>query len=66
MITGASERGIVDALFYEMKYAEDGNDLLDEFISLIELPEYHQDIKVTGASIYFEQSFSECGQVAKA
>lgn len=37
-IRGYSERGVVASLFYEMKCAEVGTELLDRFISLVEFP----------------------------
>jgi len=60
-IKGYSERGMVNSLFYEMGCREDGNNLLDEFISLIKFPKYYQGFKITGGSIYIEQSFSDFG-----
>jgi len=61
-IKGYSERGMVNSLFYEMRCREDGDDLLNAFISLIKFPKYFQDFKITGASIYIEQSYSDFGQ----
>ena len=61
-ITGYSESGVVNSLFYEMRFTEEGSDLLDEFLSQIEFPNYHQDFVITGASIYIEPSFSDFGQ----
>lgn len=50
-IRGYLERGTVNSLFFEMKYAEEGNKLMDEFISSIEIPKYHLDFRIIGASI---------------
>ncbi len=61
-IKGYSERGMVNSLFYEMKYREDGDNLLDEFVSLIKFPKYYQGFKISGGSVYIEQSFSDFGQ----
>lgn len=61
-IKGYSESGMVYSLFYEMKYREDGNDLLDEFVSLIVFPKYYQGFKISAGSVYIEQSYSDFGQ----
>ena len=58
-IKGDSERGNVNSHFYELKYFEDRNKIFDKFIFLIEFQKYHQDLKITVASIYLEQSFSD-------
>jgi len=58
-IKGYSERGMVNSLFYEMRYREDGNDLLDEFVSLIVFPKYFQGLKISGESVYIEQPYSD-------
>ena len=60
-IKGYSERGMVNSLFYEMRCREDGNDLLNEFISLIKFPKYYQGFKVSGEAVYIEQSYSDFG-----
>lgn len=61
-IKGYSERGMVNSLFYEMRYREDGKNLLDEFVSLIVFPKYYQGFKISGGSVYIEQSYSDFGQ----
>ncbi len=61
-IKGYSERGMVNSLFYEMKYREDWKNLLDEFVSLIKFPKYYQGFKISGGAVYIEQSFSDFGQ----
>ena len=61
-IKGYSERGMVNALFYEMTYVENFAKLLDEFISLIKFPKYFQGFKVSAGDIYLEPSFSDFGQ----
>ncbi len=61
-IKGYSERGMVNSLFYEMKYREDGDGLLGEFVSLIKFPKYYQGFKISGGSVYIEQSYSDFGQ----
>lgn len=61
-IKGYSERGMVNSLFYEMRYREDGKNLLGEFVSLIKFPKYYQGFKVSGGSVYIEPSYSDFGQ----
>ena len=60
-IKGYSERGMVNSLFYEIKCREEREKLLDEFISLIKFPKYFQRFKISGATVYIEQSFSDFG-----
>lgn len=60
-ITGYSGRGVVASLFYEMKCAEGGTELLGRFMSLVEFPRCHEDFRITGASIHIEPSFSSFG-----
>jgi len=58
-IKGYSERGMINSLFYEMKYREDGKNLLDEFVSLIKFPKYYQGFKISGGAVYIEQPYSD-------
>lgn len=66
-ILGYSERGIVNSLFYEIKYNEEPKKLLREFIGMIYFPPNNEKINLPDGvkdfdvEILIEQSFSEFG-----
>jgi hypothetical protein len=60
-ILGYSERGIINSLFYEMKFSQNNLRLLNDFLSLISLPYRTVDFRVSDAKILIEQSFSDFG-----
>jgi hypothetical protein len=66
-ILGYSERGIVNSLFYEIKYNEEPERLLREFIGMIYFPQNNEKINLPDkdkdfdVEILIEQSFSEFG-----
>ena len=62
-IIGYSERGIINSLFYEIKYSNNDLKLLDEFLSLISFPYRPGDehFQISDAKILIEQSFSNFG-----
>jgi hypothetical protein len=66
-LKGYSERGIVNALFYEILYSISPESLLENFISIIQFPFIDQpefrikkDVEI---EIFIEQSFSDFGDV---
>ncbi len=61
-IFGYSERGIINALFYEMSYSPQANNLLESFLALAHFPYLTmQSFQVRSAMILIEQSFSDFG-----
>ncbi|MCR4424135.1 MAG: hypothetical protein WHU95_07125 [candidate division WOR-3 bacterium] len=61
-ITGYSERGMINSLFYEINYLPGNQALLNEFISLVSFPyrDVHFKLK-NDVKILIEQSFSDFG-----
>ena len=63
-ISGYSERGMVNALCYEMRHSADGLRLLREFINLFSFPYSKPDFEdVQSARFIIEQSFSDFGDL---
>lgn len=60
-IIGYSERGIINSLFYEMKYSQKSIVLLNQFLSLVSFPYRTVNFQITDAKILIEQSFSDFG-----
>lgn len=61
-ITGYSERGIVNTLFYEILYSVSPKLLLEKFISNIKFPFIDQpEFFIKDVEIFIEQSFSDFG-----
>ena len=61
---GYSERGMVNALCYEMRYSVDGLRLLREFLNLLTFPHSQPDFAdVQSATFIVEQSFSDFGDL---
>jgi hypothetical protein len=60
-ILGYSERGIINALFYEMKFSQDNLQLLNDFLSLVSFPYRTVNFQISDAKILIEQSFSDFG-----
>ncbi len=61
-IIGYSERGMINALFYEMGHSPQAKNLLENFLALAHFPILTlQSFQVHGATILIEQSFSDFG-----
>lgn len=60
-IRGYSERGLLNALFYEIRSRPDSLRLLGEFMSLLFFPRASISFRPTSAKILIEQSFSGFG-----
>lgn len=60
-ILGYSERGLVNSLFYEIRYSQTNAILLNELLSLITLPKCEIKFQEGDASVLIEQSFSDFG-----
>jgi hypothetical protein len=62
-ILGYSERGLVNSLFYEIKYSEKSVLLLSRFLSLIDFQSGKNNFRLENNLILFlEQSFSDFGE----
>jgi len=60
-IMGYSERGVLNSFFYEIRYAHNGLDLINEFFTKVSFPYTHANFKVEKITILIEQSFSDFG-----
>ncbi|MGI9309987.1 MAG: hypothetical protein ACR2P7_00460 [bacterium] len=60
-IVGYSERGILNALLYEIRYRRDGEDLLNRLIGEANFPFAEKSPPSGAAKIFVEQSFSDFG-----
>ena len=61
-IIGYSERGLINSLFYEIKYSKNSLKLFNEFMSLISFPYLNNiDFLIKDITIFIEQSFSDFG-----
>jgi len=62
-IVGYSERGLINSLFYEIKYSQNNLTILNNFLSLISFPYQNQEVKfqISNVKILIEQSFSDFG-----
>ncbi len=60
-IIGYSERGLINSLFYEIKYSNNNLKILNELLSLACFPYRKVDFQITEAKILIEQSFSDFG-----
>jgi hypothetical protein len=60
-IFGYSERGMINSLFYEMKFSQKNLQLLNDFLSLVSFPDPSVNFKISDAKILIEQSFSDFG-----
>lgn len=60
-ILGYSERGVINSLFYEMKFSQNNLQLLSDFLSMISFPYREVKFKLTYAMVLIEQSFSDFG-----
>jgi len=61
-IIGYSERGLINSLFYEIKYSKNSLKLFNEFMSLISFPRFNNiDFLIKDITIFIEQSFSDFG-----
>lgn len=60
-IIGYSERGMINSLFYELKYSENYLRLLNDFLSLVSFPDSGVTFQVSEVKILIEQSFSDFG-----
>lgn len=53
-ILGYSERGVINSLFYEMKFSKHNLQLLSDFLSKISFPYRELKFKLTGAMVMIE------------
>lgn len=60
-ILGYSERGVINSLFYEMKFSQHHLELLSDFLSKISFPYRELKFKLIDAMVMIEQSFSDFG-----
>lgn len=60
-ILGYSERGVINALFYEIKYSQNNLLHLNDFLSMILFPCREVKFKLKDAEVLIEQSFSDFG-----
>ena len=60
-ILGYSERGLINSLFYELKYPPDNLQLLNSLLSLVSFPYRTVNFQISEAKILIEQSFSDFG-----
>lgn len=60
-ILGYSERGVINSLFYEMKFSRNSLHLLNNFLSLFSFPYRRVNFQISDAKILIEQSFSDFG-----
>ena len=60
-ILGYSERGIINSLFYEMKFSQNNLQLFSDFLSLFSFPYRAVNFQISDAKILIEQSFSDFG-----
>jgi len=60
-ILGYSERGIINSLFYEMKFSKNNLKLLNDFFSLVSFPYRAVTFQISDVKILIEQSFSDFG-----
>jgi hypothetical protein len=60
-ILGYSERGLINSLFYELKYLPDNLQLLNNLLSLVSFPYRTINFQISEAKILMEQSFSDFG-----
>ncbi|MCP4351676.1 MAG: hypothetical protein GY795_39930 [Desulfobacterales bacterium] len=61
-ITGYSERGIINSLFYEIRYSASAESLLEEIISIAQFPFIDKpQLQIKNAELFIEQSFSDFG-----
>lgn len=60
-ILGYSERGLINSLFYELRYSQGNLQLLNKFLSLVSFPYQTVKFQISKAKIFVEQSFSDFG-----
>jgi hypothetical protein len=60
-VIGYSERGLLNSLFYEIKYNGNNLLLLNKLLSLVHFPELTIPFQISDAKILIEQSFSDFG-----
>jgi len=60
-IVGYSERGIINSLFYEMKFSQNHLQLLNDFLYMVSFPYRPVDFEITETTMLIEQSFSNFG-----
>lgn len=61
-IRGYLERGIINSIYHEIKYAEKSNELTARFISLIKFLKYRQDLGFNGARVTLSRLFPILGR----
>lgn len=60
-ILGYSERGLLNSLFFEMKYVKNSIRAFNDFLSLITFPFGGVDYSISNIAVLIEQSFSDFG-----
>jgi len=60
-IIGYSERGLINSLFYEIKFSHNNLQLLNSLLSLVDFPYRKVNFQISEAKIFIEQSFSDFG-----
>ena len=60
-IMGYSERGLLNSLFYEIRYSQNNLQLLNGFLSLVSIPYFNIHFRIRNAKILIEESFSDFG-----
>ncbi len=60
-ILGYSERGVINSLFYEIKFSQNNLQLLNEFLSFVSFPYRAVNFQISDTKILIEQSFSDFG-----
>ena len=60
-VVGYSERGVINSLFYEIKYSQNNLRLLNGLLSCIFFPYRSVNFEISDARILIEQSFSDFG-----
>ena len=60
-IIGYSERGMINSLFYELKFSENNLRLLNDFLSLVSFPYFRVPFQISDVKILIEPSFSDFG-----
>jgi len=60
-ILGYSERGVINSLFYEVKFSQNNLQHLSDFLSKISFPYREVEFKLRDAMVMIELSFSDFG-----
>jgi hypothetical protein len=60
-VLGYSERGMINSLFYGIKYSPDDLQLFNDFLSLASFPYRSAKFQISDARVMIDQSFSDFG-----